>query len=62
MINTCQLIGFLGISYVTFKSVQLLMEIRDGSIKEIDHWKVVQFITFFPTISSGPIDYITILQ
>lgn len=51
-----ELIGFLGISYVTFKSVQLLMEIRDGSIKEIDHWKVVQFITFFPTISSGPID------
>ena len=51
-----EFIGFLGISYVTFKSVQLLMEIRDGSIKEIKFWKVVQFISFFPTISSGPID------
>ncbi|MGS0663223.1 D-alanyl-lipoteichoic acid biosynthesis protein DltB [Staphylococcus arlettae] len=50
------LIAFLGISYVTFKSVQLLMEIRDGSIKEVDVWKVIQFISFFPTISSGPID------
>lgn len=51
-----EFIGFLGISYVTFKSVQLLMEIRDGSIKEIKFWKVLQFISFFPTISSGPID------
>ena len=49
-------IAFLGISYVTFKSVQLLMEIRDGSINEVHAWKVIQFISFFPTISSGPID------
>lgn len=49
-------IAFLGISYVTFKSVQLLMEIRDGSINEVHVWKVIQFISFFPTISSGPID------
>ena len=32
------------------------MEIRDGSIKEIKVWKLIQFISFFPTISSGPID------
>lgn len=51
-----EFVGFLGISYVTFKSVQLIMEIRDGSIKEIKVWKLVQFISFFPTISSGPID------
>ncbi|MDW4255526.1 D-alanyl-lipoteichoic acid biosynthesis protein DltB [Staphylococcus saprophyticus] len=51
-----EFIGFLGISYVTFKSVQLLMEIRDGSIKEVKVSKVFQFISFFPTISSGPID------
>ncbi|MCG3401663.1 D-alanyl-lipoteichoic acid biosynthesis protein DltB [Staphylococcus massiliensis] len=49
-------VAFLGISYLTFKSVQLLMEIRDKSIKEVDMLKVLQFITFFPTISSGPID------
>ncbi|PTI78988.1 D-alanyl-lipoteichoic acid biosynthesis protein DltB [Staphylococcus succinus] len=52
-----ELIGFLGISYITFKSVQLLMEIRDGSIKAVNFWKIIQFISFFPTISSGPIDH-----
>ena len=51
-----EFVGFLGISYVTFKSVQLIMEIRDGSIKEIKVGKLIQFISFFPTISSGPID------
>ncbi|MCU5747036.1 D-alanyl-lipoteichoic acid biosynthesis protein DltB [Staphylococcus sp. SQ8-PEA] len=51
-----ELFGFLGISYVMFKSVQLIMELRDGSIKEVSIFKLVQFITFFPTISSGPID------
>lgn len=51
-----EFVGFLGISYVTFKSVQLIMEIRDGSIKEIKVGKLIQFISFFPTVSSGPID------
>lgn len=49
--------GFLGISYITFKSTQIIMEIRDGLIKK--HLSIVQllyFILFFPTISSGPID------
>ncbi|BCU51858.1 D-alanyl-lipoteichoic acid biosynthesis protein DltB [Staphylococcus auricularis] len=55
-IKLIQAIGFLGISYITFKSVQLLMEIRDGSIKEVKAGNVLQFITFFPTISAGPID------
>ena len=32
------------------------MEIRDGSIKEIKVGKLFQFISFFPTVSSGPID------
>ena len=38
-----EFVGFLGISYVTFKSVQLIMEIRDGSIKEIKVGKLIQF-------------------
>ena len=48
-----EFVGFLGISYVTFKSVQLIMEIRDGSIKEIKVGKLFQFISFFPTVSSA---------
>ncbi|RTX90246.1 D-alanyl-lipoteichoic acid biosynthesis protein DltB, partial [Mammaliicoccus fleurettii] len=51
-----EFIGFLGISYIAFKSVQLIMEIRDNRIKSINTMKLIDFITFFPTISSGPID------
>lgn len=49
-------IGFLGISYVTFKSIQMLIEIHDGLIKEVDIFDFTYFLLFFPTISSGPID------
>lgn len=49
-------IGFLGISYLTFKSVQVIMELRDGAIKDYRVWDYIQFLIFFPTISSGPID------
>ncbi len=50
------LLGFLGISYITFKVVGMLMEIRDGMIKEFSFNKILHFLLFFPTISSGPID------
>lgn len=50
------IIGFLGISYLTFKSVQVVMELRDGTIKEYHFFRYIQFLLFFPTISSGPID------
>ncbi|MDL5024556.1 D-alanyl-lipoteichoic acid biosynthesis protein DltB [Bacillus velezensis] len=51
------LISFLGISYLTFKGVQLIMETRDGLIKEkMPLHRLLYFIMFFPTISSGPID------
>lgn len=47
---------FLGISYITFKVVQTIMEIRDGMIKDYHPVLFGQFLLFFPTISSGPID------
>ncbi|WP_127849061.1 D-alanyl-lipoteichoic acid biosynthesis protein DltB [Lacticaseibacillus hulanensis] len=50
------LLGFLGISYLTFKSVQVVMELRDGTIKAIRVWPFLRFLLFMPTISSGPID------
>ncbi|MDQ0199695.1 D-alanyl-lipoteichoic acid biosynthesis protein DltB [Neobacillus ginsengisoli] len=50
-------VGFLGISYLTFKGTQLIMETRDGLIKQdIPIARLLYFILFFPTISSGPID------
>ena len=51
------LIGFLGISYLTFKGTQIIMETRDGLIKkDMPLSRLLYFILFFPTISSGPID------
>jgi len=51
------LIGFLGISYLTFKGTQMIMETRDGLIKkDLPLSRLLYFILFFPTISSGPID------
>ncbi|MTV82289.1 D-alanyl-lipoteichoic acid biosynthesis protein DltB [Secundilactobacillus folii] len=49
-------LGFLGISYLTFKTVQIIMEQRDGTIKAIRARNFLRFLLFFPTVSSGPID------
>lgn len=48
--------GFLGISYVTFKTVSTIIEIRDGLIKAVPLKDFLYFLYFYPTISSGPID------
>ena len=48
--------GFLGISYLTFKAVQMLIEIYDGLITNVNIMDFTYFMLFFPTISSGPID------
>lgn len=50
------ILSFLGISYLTFRTVQMIMEMRDGVITEFYPWRFIQFLIFFPTISSGPID------
>jgi membrane protein involved in D-alanine export len=48
--------GFLGISYLTFKNVQMIIDIRDGSLTSLSLKEQLNFLLFFPTISSGPID------
>lgn len=50
------LFGFIGISYMTFKSVQMIIEVYDGLIKKIDILDTVYFLVFFPAILCGPID------
>lgn len=50
------LFGFIGISYMTFKSVQVIIEIYDDLIKECKGFDFVYFLTFFPALLSGPID------
>lgn len=49
-------LGFIGISYLTFRSVQVLIEIRDGLITELALPDFLYFLIFLPTITSGPID------
>jgi len=49
-------IGFIGLSYLNFKAIQMIIEIYDGAIKEIKFSTLIYFIIFFPTLSSGPID------
>lgn len=48
--------GFLGISYICFKVLQIIVESYDGVIKKINVIEFLNFILFFPCISSGPID------
>ncbi|NFG39794.1 D-alanyl-lipoteichoic acid biosynthesis protein DltB [Clostridium botulinum] len=49
-------IGFIGLSYLNFKAIQMIIEIYDGRITEIKFTTFIYFIMFFPTLSSGPID------
>ncbi|UOF88656.1 D-alanyl-lipoteichoic acid biosynthesis protein DltB [Fodinisporobacter ferrooxydans] len=49
-------LGFLGVSYLTFKNVQIIIEAKDQLIKDITPYEFFDFLLFFPTISSGPID------
>lgn len=49
-------LGFLGISYLTFRAVQVIIEIYDGIITEVPFWEFTAYLLFFPCISSGPID------
>ena len=48
--------GFLGISYMTFKSAQVIIQIYDGQIKEVGLFPYLYMDIFFPVITSGPID------
>ena len=45
------MLGFIGISYISFRIWQMIIEIRDGHIKKISLLDTLYFITFFPTLS-----------
>lgn len=47
---------FIGVSYVSFKVIQIVIETYDGLIEEMSFFEYSSFILFFPSISSGPID------
>jgi membrane protein involved in D-alanine export len=49
-------LGFLGISYVTFRALDVLLSIRDGVVASLPPARFAAFLFFFPTVSSGPVD------
>lgn len=56
-LTSLHLLTFIGISYMSFKTIQIMLEISDGLIKEkISVKDYLQFLLFFPTVSAGPID------
>lgn len=46
----------LGVSYMTFRSVQVLLDIHDGRVTELQVGQLAYFLLFFPSVASGPID------
>lgn len=50
------LIAFLGISYVSFRAVDVVLAVHDGRVEHLPFAKYFTFLFFFPTLSSGPID------
>jgi membrane protein involved in D-alanine export len=48
--------GFLGISYVTFRALDVVFCLRDKVIAAPGTLDFLMFLFFFPTISAGPID------
>ena len=56
-LTSLHLLAFIRISYMSFKTIQIMLEISDGLIKEkISVKDYLQFLLCFPTVSAGPID------
>ncbi len=47
---------FLGLSYITFRVLDVTIGIQDNFIKDVKPLPYLTFLLFFPIISSGPID------
>lgn len=56
LISPQSALGFAGISYVTFRALDVIFSIRDKVITALPLAQYFAFVFFFPTISSGPID------
>ena len=48
--------GFLGVSYITFRALDVVFCLRDKVIAVPRTIDLLMFLFFFPTISAGPID------
>ncbi len=48
--------GLLGVSYMTFRAVQVLLDTCDGHLESVNLLDFSYFLLFAPSISSGPLD------
>ena len=48
--------GFFGISYVSFRALDVIFSIRDKVVTSLPPITYFAFLFFFPAVSSGPID------
>ena len=48
-------IGILGISFFTFEAISLVADAYNLKYQELNYWDVLLYLTFFVTITSGPI-------
>ncbi len=46
----------MGISYMTFRAVEVLLDSYDGRIQALPLGTLAYFLLFFPSVSSGPVD------
>ena len=53
---TASVVAFLGISYLTFRALDVIFVIQDGLVKDLPVGEYVAYLLFFPAISAGPID------
>lgn len=56
LVDPTYLVGFLGISYLTFRALDVVINIQDGLITDLSPLLFFAYLLFFPTISSGPVD------
>lgn len=49
-------VGFLGVSYLTFRCVDVLIAIEDKLVTSFGAGSWISYVFFFPTVASGPID------
>ena len=50
------LAGFVGLSYATFRALDVVICIQDRVVRDLSFGRYLLFLLFFPTISAGPID------
>ncbi len=45
----------LGISFYTFEAISLVVDVYRGYVKDVTFGEAIAYLTFFPTVTSGPI-------